>query len=42
MRIDFVPDDKVRRRPVYELLESKPESENGDRYACKGGEGKSG
>jgi hypothetical protein len=37
MRVEFVPDDEVHRLPVHELRESKSESENGGRYACKGG-----
>ena len=30
MRIEFVPEDKLHRRPVHEVREPKPENEDGD------------
>ena len=34
MRIEFVPEDKLHRRPVHEVREPKPESEDGCLYSA--------
>ena len=36
MRIEFVPEDKLHRRPVHEVREPKPESEDGCLYSAAG------
>ena len=30
MRIEFVPEDELHRRPVHEVREPKPETQSGD------------